>query len=55
MAKYKCPNCEHVYNESEGNEHEGFPPGTKFESLPDNFSCPICFVSDKPDFEKIEE
>ncbi|MCH2041912.1 MAG: rubredoxin [Saccharospirillaceae bacterium] len=54
MEKFQCNNCNYVYDEAEGAEHEGFPPGTTFESLPHDFSCPVCFVSDKPDFTKIE-
>ena len=49
--QYKCSNCDYIYDESIGNEHEGYPAGTPFEQLPDDFSCPSCFVSDKPDFE----
>lgn len=52
--KYKCPNCDYVYDEKIGNEHEGYPAGTLFEELPEDFSCPSCFVSDKPDFEVLK-
>ena len=27
MSQYICPNCEYVYDEDKGDEHEGWPPG----------------------------
>jgi rubredoxin len=30
-VKYQCPNCEHVYDEAQGDPHEGFAPGTRWE------------------------
>ncbi|MDY7025250.1 MAG: fatty acid desaturase [Pseudomonadota bacterium] len=42
--------CGFIYNEEEGNEHEGFAPGTKWEEIPDNWACPDCGVREKLDF-----
>lgn len=36
MAKYKCQLCGHIYDE----EKEGI----KFEDLPDDWKCPMCFA-----------
>ncbi len=55
MSKYKCPDCDYVYDEREGCEHEGYPAGTRWENIPDSFPCPDCFVREKPDFEPLDE
>ncbi len=54
MKKYECPDCGYIYDETLGAEHEGYPAGTKFEDLPDEFPCPDCFVREKPDFVEVE-
>ena len=53
MAKYSCPECGHVYDEAVGNPREGFPPGTPFSAVPDDWTCPDCGVRDKVDFEPL--
>ena len=50
MKKYVCKVCGHVYDPAEGDPDNGIAPGTAFEDLPDNWSCPICGVG-KEDFE----
>jgi len=54
MAKYQCPGCGYIYDESIGEEHEGYPAGTKWQDLPDDFPCPDCFTLEKPDFIPLE-
>lgn len=49
---YQCPGCGHIYDEQRGDAHEGFPPGTRWEQVPADWSCPDCAVRDKPDFLK---
>jgi rubredoxin len=44
MKKYKCSVCGHVYDPAEGDPDRGFPPGTPFEDLPDDWTCPVCSV-----------
>ena len=51
MSRYKCPECDYVYDEDAGDEHEGYPAGTPFAKLPDDFACPDCSVRFKEDFE----
>ncbi len=51
MADFRCPECGYVYREETGDEHEGYPPGTPFASLPAEFACPDCAVRFKEDFE----
>ena len=54
MAVYRCPGCEYVYDESNGAVREGFPAGTRWEDLPEDWGCPDCAVREKPDFEILE-
>jgi rubredoxin len=55
MSRYKCPGCGYVYDEAKGNDHEGFPPGTPWSAIPDDWCCPDCAVREKMDFEQLEE
>lgn len=50
MSRYRCDNCGHTYDEEAGDPREGFPPGTSWEQLPDDWFCPDCAVRDKVDF-----
>lgn len=42
MKKYVCSICGYVYDESKGIPEAGIALGTKWEDLPDNWSCPLC-------------
>ncbi|MGN1326740.1 MAG: rubredoxin, partial [Clostridia bacterium] len=46
MAKYRCIICGYIYDEEK--------EGVKFEDLPDDWKCPMCF-SPKSMFKLIEE
>jgi flavin reductase (DIM6/NTAB) family NADH-FMN oxidoreductase RutF/rubredoxin len=50
-ATYTCSVCGYVYNEALGDPDNGIAPGTKFEDLPDTWTCPVC-GADKSKFEK---
>jgi len=50
--KYECP-CMYVYDETTGDPDHGIPPGTKWENVPENFTCPLCGLG-KDEFTKIE-
>jgi rubredoxin len=50
MTKASCPECGYVYDEAHGAPHEGYPPGTKWAALPEDFACPDCAVRYKDDF-----
>ena len=54
MAKYQCPGCKYTYDETLGHPHEGFPAGTAWANVPDEWACPDCAVRDKVDFEPAE-
>jgi rubredoxin len=53
MARYQCPDCKYTYDETLGHPHEGFPAGTVWANVPDEWACPDCAVRDKVDFELI--
>ena len=40
MKKYTCP-CGYVY-EALGDPENGIPAGTKWEDLPEDWTCPVC-------------
>ncbi len=50
MTAYKCPVCDYKYDEEIGDLREGYPPGTKWEDVQDNWTCPDCGVREKVDF-----
>jgi rubredoxin len=52
-AKWKCVICGYIYDPDTGDEAAGIAPGTPFESLPDDWVCPICGAP-KDAFEKVE-
>lgn len=50
MTRYRCPECGYTYDEIPGDPQEGYEPGRRFETLPDDFACPDCAVCEKADF-----
>lgn len=44
FKKYKCMACGWVYDEEKGVPENGIAPGTKFEDLPEDFTCAACGV-----------
>ena len=54
MKRYKCPTCNYIYDPQMGDPEAGFPPGTTFEDLPDDWVCPDCNEA-KSEFELIDE
>ena len=52
MKKYECTVCHWVYDPQVGDPDNGVEPGTSFEQIPDDWSCPLCGVS-KEEFEKL--
>ena len=54
MAKYKCNVCGYVYDPELGDLDGGIKPGTPFEAIPDDWTCPVCGAS-KDQFEKMGE
>ena len=54
MQKWECDICGYVYDPEKGDEEHGIAPGTAFEDLPDDWTCPLCGV-DKSNFKKKED
>ncbi len=50
---YQCTVCGLIYDPEEGDPDSGIAPGTAFEDIPDNWTCPICGVT-KSDFKPID-
>lgn len=42
--KYVCEVCGWEYDEELGYPEGGIAPGTKWEDVPEDFECPLCFV-----------
>ena len=51
MDRYVCAVCGYVYDPAVGDPDNGVEPGTKFEDLPDDWTCPVC-GAEKDQFEK---
>lgn len=54
MKKWRCTVCGYEYDPEKGEPLSDTPPGTPFESLPDDWVCPMCGAP-KSDFEPVEE
>jgi rubredoxin len=52
--KYQCFFCGHIYDEAAGLPDAGFPPGTRWNDIPDSWICPECGAM-KSDFMLLEE
>lgn len=45
MQKYICESCGFIYDPLEGDPDGGIAPGTPYEEIPDDWSCPVCGAS----------
>lgn len=52
MKKHRCIPCGWIYDPAKGDPDNGVAPGTPFEELPEDWSCPLC-GADKESFEEI--
>jgi flavin reductase (DIM6/NTAB) family NADH-FMN oxidoreductase RutF/rubredoxin len=50
--KYECTVCGHIYDPLEGDPDSGIAPGTRFEDIPDDWTCPVC-GAEKADYIRI--
>ena len=50
---YMCVICGFIYEEEKGLPDEDIAPGTRWEDIPEDWSCPDCDAT-KADFEMIE-
>jgi rubredoxin len=53
MKKYRCTICGYIYDPEQGYDSQGVQPGTPFEKLPDDWTCPLCGAT-KDQFEPID-
>jgi len=53
MKKYVCSVCGYLYDPKMGDPANGIKPGTAFEDIPPNWTCPVCGV-DKDAFKPEE-
>ena len=44
MQKYRCTVCNYVYDPAIGDPTQDVAPGTPFDDLPDDWTCPDCGV-----------
>jgi len=52
--KYKCTECDHIYDEALGDPDTDIAPGTYWADIPDDWVCPEC-GAEKSAFELMEE
>lgn len=52
--KFLCQVCGFVYDEAKGDPDGGLAPGTRYEDIPDDWTCPLCGVS-KADLVPIQD
>nr|WP_229799526.1 rubredoxin [Vogesella fluminis] len=50
MQTWMCLICGFIYDEAAGRPEDGIPPGTRWEDVPMNWTCPDCGAR-KDDFE----
>lgn len=53
FRQFICRACGLVYDEALGDVDSGLVPGTRFEDIPEDWSCPLCGVT-KADFEPLD-
>ena len=52
--KYVCALCGYVYKTNKGDPENGVEPGTEFEDISSEWSCPLCGAS-KEDFDLVDD
>jgi len=52
MDKYQCSVCGYIYDPAKGDPDGGIKPGTRFEDIPDDWTCPVC-GAEKSQFKKL--
>ena len=51
---HQCPHCFTIYSPELGDEEQDVLPGTSFDELPIDYSCPLC-EAPKSEFVTVEE
>ena len=42
FKKYICVICAYIYDEESGDPDSNLPPGTRWEDIPEDWTCPDC-------------
>jgi rubredoxin len=42
LEKWECTVCGYIYAPEIGDPEHGIKPGTPFENLPEDWTCPVC-------------
>jgi rubredoxin len=42
MQKWACMGCDYIYDPELGDPDSGIAPGTPFEAIPEEWTCPEC-------------
>lgn len=50
MRKWECIVCGYLYDEAVGDPEHGIVAGTRWEDIPEDWTCPECGIA-KADFE----
>ncbi len=53
LKKYICVICGYIYDEAAGWPEDGILPGTRWEDVPINWTCPDCGAR-KEDFDMVQ-
>lgn len=53
MKQYMCVICGFIYDEEQGLPEQDIAPGTRWEDVPLNWTCPDCGAT-KEDFDMVE-
>ncbi len=54
MDTWQCIPCGYIYDPAKGDNENGIAAGTAFETLPDDWVCPVCGAP-KESFEKMND
>ena len=54
LRRFICRACGYIYDERDGDPDSGVAAGTRFDDIPDDWSCPLCGVT-KADFEPFDD
>ena len=52
MEKCRCLLCGYVYDPAQGDSTQAIAPNTRFEDLPESWTCPDCDAT-KDQFERM--
>ena len=53
MKRYQCTLCGYIYEEEKGDPDNGVVPGTVWDDVPEDWTCPDCGAP-KEEFEPME-